>query len=105
MLRRRRRKLYRNWYSLNLYGNQIGDPGVAALADACARGALASIKQLYLSDNAIGDTGMTAFAEAIKPVSEGGSGALPMVTELQLWGNMLYTATNPRVDMRGCSDW
>ena len=62
---------------LSLWGNQIGDAGITALAEACGRGALANCQFLSLERNQIGDVGMTAFAQAIKPLSEGGSGALP----------------------------
>ena len=33
---------------LYLFENQIGDTGVTALAEACARGALPQLKDLYL---------------------------------------------------------
>ena len=33
---------------LDLDQNEIGDPGVSALADACAKGAMASLKDLYV---------------------------------------------------------
>ena len=36
---------------LILYENQIGDPGLASLADACANGALAKIENIYLFGN------------------------------------------------------
>jgi len=50
-------------------------------------GALAQCQELNLAGNRIGDVGMTAFAQAIKPVSEGGSGALPALKSLYLTGN------------------
>ena len=37
---------------------------------AISSGALASLKELFLSDNQIGDLGMIAFADAIKPTDE-----------------------------------
>ena len=74
---------------LYLFENQIGDAGVAALADACARGALAQCQELSLDGNLIGDDGMTAFAQAIKPVSEGGSGALSQLKALRLYNNRI----------------
>ena len=40
---------------LKLDGNQIGDAGVTALAQACAGGALAHMSHLYLSSNPISD--------------------------------------------------
>ena len=39
---------------LNLYGNQIGDAGVTALAEAAAGGAMASLKELVMDDGALG---------------------------------------------------
>jgi Ran GTPase-activating protein (RanGAP) involved in mRNA processing and transport len=49
---------------LGLANNQIGDAGVTALAQSCARGALTSLKVLYLDENQIGDDGVTALAKA-----------------------------------------
>ena len=40
---------------LSLYQNQIGDAGISALASACAGGALAQLRTLYLNDNSISD--------------------------------------------------
>ena len=77
--------------ALCLNGNQIGDPGLASLADACARGALAQCQELDLSENQIGDVGLTAFAQAIKPVSEGGRGALATLKELVMDNGPLGT--------------
>jgi len=34
--------------TLDLGYNQIGDPGLASLADVCARGALPSLKYLWI---------------------------------------------------------
>ena len=59
---------------LYLYENQIGDPGITALADALGKGALAQLKELNLFSNQIGDTGMIAFADAVR------SGALDKLT-------------------------
>ena len=69
---------------LKIWGNQIGDAGCTALADACARGALPQCTVLRLSRNQIGDAGITALAQAIKPVSEGRSEALPSLEKLYL---------------------
>ena len=70
---------------LILDGNQIGDAGCTALADACAIGALPQCQDLSLLRNRIGDAGITALAQAITPVSEGGSGALPQLKDLHLY--------------------
>ena len=40
---------------LRLYNNQIGDAGVTALANACASGSLAQLRNLYLGNNSISD--------------------------------------------------
>ena len=61
---------------LNLSGRHLGDDDVSAIASACANGAMANCRTLGLNDNQIGDVGIAAFAQAIKPVSEGGNGAL-----------------------------
>ncbi len=45
-----------NLKELNLYKNKIGDPGVSALASACASGALATLEDVYLGGNP-GDSG------------------------------------------------
>ena len=45
---------------LYLYENKIGDPGVTALAKACATGALASVTILSLGGNQIDDAGVIA---------------------------------------------
>ena len=58
------------------------DPGPAPLADACARGALAQCTTRGLGENQIGDAGITVFAQAIKPVSEGGSGAMASLKQI-----------------------
>ena len=36
---------------LGLTKNKIGDAGLAALADACAKGALAQLRSLYIENN------------------------------------------------------
>ena len=50
---------------LSLRNNQIGDPGITALADALGNGALPALQHLELYNNQIGDVGMTAFAGAV----------------------------------------
>ena len=72
---------------LSLANNNFGDAGMTAFASALGSGALAQCRELFLAGNLIGDDGMTAFAQAIKPVSEGGSGALPALKLLHLSGN------------------
>ena len=67
---------------LYLYNNQIGDTGVTALAEACARGALPQCTTLGLAQNQIGDAGITALAQAIKPASKGGSGAMASLKKI-----------------------
>ena len=64
-----------------LNDNKIGDHGLAALAGALGKGALASLKQLYLAENQIGDAGLSALAEAV------GNGALPKCTTISMVGN------------------
>ena len=49
---------------LDLSINQIGDAGMAALADACAKGSMAKLEKLYLGRNKIGDSGVSALADA-----------------------------------------
>ena len=49
--------------SLELFGNQIGDAGAAAIANAIAVNA--SLKILALEGNKIGDAGAAAIANAI----------------------------------------
>ena len=72
---------------LDLRRNEIRDAGITALADACAIGALPQCQVLSLLRNRyrIGDAGITALAQAITPVSEGGSGALPQLKDLHLY--------------------
>ena len=62
---------------LCLSNNQIGDAGVAALAEAA--GKLPQLKILYLSSNQIGDAGVAALAEA--------AGKLPQLKQLWLGNN------------------
>ena len=72
--------------NLDLRGVDIGDAGAIALASACASGALPQCQELWLMSNKIGDAGIAALAQAIKPVSEGGSGALPKLSSLWIDG-------------------
>ena len=39
------------WQILNLGSNQIGDRGVTALAEACAKGAMPKLKEVDLRSN------------------------------------------------------
>ena len=41
------------WQELRLYNNQIGDAGVTALANACAKGSLAQLTVRLLSNTGI----------------------------------------------------
>ena len=71
---------------------QWGDAGLALACKVLASGALAQCQELDLSMNQIGDAGIAALAEAIKPVSEGGSGALAQCQELELSLNQIGDA-------------
>lgn len=66
---------------LDLRVNKIGDPGIAALADALGKGALASLERLRLDSNKIGDDGLKALAEACA------NGALDHLEDLYLGNN------------------
>ena len=52
--------------TLYLDGNQIGDAGVTALADACASGSLASITSIYLQENKAIQVGKEAMRDIAK---------------------------------------
>ena len=68
-----------NLKKLELFGNRIGDSGLAMLADAFAKGALANLEDLFLGNaHEIGDTGMSALAKACA------SGALARLTSLEI---------------------
>jgi hypothetical protein len=93
-------------HALDLERNQIGDVGLKSLADAFGKGAMANCQELWLQANKIGDAGITALAQAIKPVSDGGSGALASIFFIKLDNNnttiigrnkMLDAAKFPRV--------
>ena len=43
-----------NTQYLDLCNNRIGGPGITALADALGKGALASLKTLYVDDGPLG---------------------------------------------------
>ena len=64
---------------LSLGGNQIGDAGAIALAEACRQ---PELEQLNLYSNQIGDAGMAALAEAIAK-----EGACPSLTRIDLDDN------------------
>ena len=70
-----------NMQVLGLNNNKIGNPGLAALADAVGKGALAQCAYLYLHQNQIGDAGLSALATAITP-GPSGKGALPALAML-----------------------
>ena len=67
---------------LVLGGNQIGDAGVAALAEVA--GKLPQLKELQLRYNQIGDAGAAALAEV--------AGKLPQLKRLDLTGNQIGDA-------------
>ena len=60
---------------LNLRKNQIGDPGITSLADACAKGAMAHLNYLSLGNNRVGDGGIASLANACAngALAQGGS--------------------------------
>lgn len=74
---------------LKLSSRRIGGAGAIALAQACASGALGSLKYLSLSLNGLGDAGIIAFADGIKPTPENPMGALGNVEYLSLEGNQI----------------
>ena len=61
--------------------SQISDADMEVLARACASGALASLKGLYLDSNQIGDAGMQSFSTALA------SGAMAHLNDLYLSSN------------------
>ena len=68
---------------LELDSNQIGDVGLSALAEACAKGALPKLEELWLHENEIGDVGMQALAGAVS------KGAMDKVTIIELSSNRI----------------
>ena len=50
--------------TLQLQNKALTDASIEVFACACAAGALAQLKELYLHENKIGDVGMEAFASA-----------------------------------------
>ena len=73
---------------LNLYDNKLGADGCAALSDELGRGALASLRRLFLGANAIGTEGCKRFAACLLLDEDGdGSGALPELRTLHLYRN------------------
>ena len=71
---------------LRLDGNQIGDVGISAFAEAVRSGALAQLQELWLNSNSIGDVGMKAFADAVR------KGALDKLEKLYLHENKIGDA-------------
>ena len=59
-----------------LNNNKIGDHGLAALAGALGKGALAQLTTLSLWGNQIGDAGISSFAAAV------GNGALASLKKI-----------------------
>ena len=51
---------------LNLQGNQIGDEGAAALAQALREGAMPRLRELNLAKNGIGTKGVAAFTDSLR---------------------------------------
>ena len=68
----------------------IGDDGFTALSQTLSL--LPVPIEINFTYNKIGDAGITAFAQAIKPVSEGGRGAVPLCQILLLDGNLFGDA-------------
>jgi hypothetical protein len=66
---------------LNLYGNQIGDAGIQASADAIGSGSMGALERLWLNSNQIGDQGMVSFSAAL------GNGSLPALEDVDLDDN------------------
>ena len=54
---------------LYLSGNQIGDAGVTALANACAGGAMANFNGLDLSNNAVSNKTKGTMQTAMSKIS------------------------------------
>ena len=71
---------------LQLYHNNIGKEGAAAIAAAGAGGDLPRLKHLHLADNQIGDAGMQALASAFA------GGAFRELDTLSLAGNKIDDA-------------
>ena len=67
-----------NMQVLGLNDNKIGNPGLAALADAVGKGALDKLTRLRLDSNQIGDAGLQALADAV------GKGALASLEEIMV---------------------
>ena len=73
--------------TLSLNNNRVGDAGLAALARACAHdGALRSLEALFLNENQIGDAGLAAFAAGAR------GGGLARLTLLLLDANAFGAA-------------
>jgi Leucine-rich repeat (LRR) protein len=76
---------------LSLYGNEIGDAGLTALAKAVESGALAQLTELRLGFNKIGDVGMQALVGAVS------NGALPALKELYFDRNKISNTVKATV--------
>ena len=74
-----------NLERLNVFGNQLGDDGAAALATALRQspGALPKLRVLELGGNGIGDAGMMALASVLRDCPE----ALPTVQHVDAGAN------------------
>ena len=68
--------------TLDLSGNNIGEAGARAVAEALRH--VPQLTQLYLSSNSIGNAGARAVAEALRHV--------PQLTRLYLFGNSIGDA-------------
>ena len=72
---------------LNLFGNSMGDDGATALANEVAKGALRTVRSLYLGGNRIGTNGCLALSAACQA-----PGALPELRRLHLYRNTIGKA-------------